>query len=278
MRPVVASFPNVTGVPKSMSTPNPRRLALGATLALFLAMSATGFAAANSTAQAPALIPEPKSGVPTSTSPPAIPAASSPAAPSTQPASVALAPMTGAGIIQMLDQTIDWYRTLGVQQQAADEPSDVLILYDNRQTANQVIGLAFEIARANAEILAKQPRLKEAGPKEAGTDPSSSPTLSQLQDKFAAMGTTVRAEIDADQHLLAKARAQQKNQLQAKIAELQGELDLINARTSLLGTLSTFASESDPNGTGGNALKAQIEAMAVTMPSAANATGIPNNA
>jgi hypothetical protein len=152
-----------------------------------------------------------------------MPTASTAAAPSTQAASVALAPMTSAGIIQMLDQTIDWYRTLGIQQQAADEPSDVLILYDNRQTANQVIGLAFEIARANAEILAKQPRLQEAGAKQAGTDPSSSPTLSQLQDKFAAMGTTVQAEIDADQHLLAKARAEHKNQLQAKIAELQGE-------------------------------------------------------
>ena len=65
--------------------------------------------------------------------------------------------MTGPQIIQLLDQTVDWYRTLGIQQQAANEPSDLLILYDNRQTANHVIGLAFEIARANAEILAKQP-------------------------------------------------------------------------------------------------------------------------
>lgn len=181
-------------------------------------------------------------------------------------------PMTSADIIQMLDQTVDWYRTLGIQQQAASEPSDVLILYDNRQTANQVIGLAFEIARSNADILAKQPRAKESG-----GDPSS-PTLSQLQDKFAALGTTVQAEIASDQQLLANARPAQKSQLQAKISELQGELDLINARKTLLGTLSSFANQSDPNGSGGNALKAQIEAMAVTMPTAANATGAPPNA
>ena len=180
--------------------------------------------------------------------------------------------MTSAGIIQMLDQTIDWYRTLGIQQQAASEPSDVLILYDNRQTANQVIGLAFEIARSNAEILARQPKARETG-----GDPAA-PTLSQLQDKFAALGTTVQAEIDTDQRLLATARPEQKNQLQAKISELQGELDLINARKSLLGTLSSFANQRDPNGSGGNALKAQIEAMAVTMPTAANATGAPPNA
>ncbi len=181
-------------------------------------------------------------------------------------------PMSSADIIQMLDQTVDWYRTLGIQQQAASEPSDVLILYDNRQTANQVIGLAFEIARSNADILAKQPRAKEAG-----GDPSS-PTLSQLQDKFAALGTTVQTEIASNQQLLANARPAQKSQLQAKISELQGELDLINARKTLLGTLSSFANQSDPNGSGGNALKAQIEAMAVTMPTAANATGAPPNA
>ncbi|MEP6548477.1 MAG: hypothetical protein ABJD53_13540 [Gammaproteobacteria bacterium] len=169
--------------------------------------------------------------------------------------------------------TVDWYRTLGIQQQAASEPSDVLILYDNRQTANQVIGLAFEIARSNAEILAKQPR-----PKEVGGDPTSSPTLAQLQDKFTALGTTVQTEIDSDRHLLANARPEKKNQLQAKISELQGELDLISARKSLLGTLSSFANQSDPNGSGGSALKAQIEAMAVAMPTAANATGTPNPA
>jgi small-conductance mechanosensitive channel len=85
----------------------------------------------------------------------------------------------------------------------------------------------------------------------------------------------VQAEIDSERHLLSNARPEQKNQLQAKISELQGELDLINARKSLLGTLSSFANQRDPNGSGGNALKAQIEAMAVTMPSAANATGAP---
>jgi hypothetical protein len=112
--------------------------------------------------------------------------------------------MTGPQIIQMLDQTIDWYRTLGIQQQASTLPSDLLILYDNRQTANQVIGLAFEIARANAEILAKQP-----APKDAGAS-ASSQTLSQLQDKFAAQAAMVQTELETDQAQLAKARCHQE--------------------------------------------------------------------
>src|ERR1700679_1328757 len=72
------------------------------------------------------------------------------AQPSAVPAAAPPAPMSGAQVIQVLDQTVDWYRTLGIQQQAANEPSDLLILYDNRQTATQVLGLAFDVARANA--------------------------------------------------------------------------------------------------------------------------------
>jgi small-conductance mechanosensitive channel len=194
-------------------------------------------------------------------------AAQSPAAPAP------VAPMSGPRVIQVLDQTIDWYRTLGVQQQAATEPSDLLILYDNRQTANQVIDLAFEIARANAEILAKQPQ-----PKEAGNASASSQTLSQLQGKFAAQATTVQAELDADQGRLASARPQQKIELQAKISELQGELALIGARRSLLDTMATFASQSDANGFSAGALKAQIDAMAVTTRSPASANSTSSNA
>ncbi|MEA3173739.1 MAG: hypothetical protein QOF42_1150, partial [Gammaproteobacteria bacterium] len=72
-------------------------------------------------------------------------------------------PMTAPRVIQVLDQTIDWYRTLGIQQQAANEPSGLLILYDNRQAANRVMALALEIARANAELLAKQPNTPSPG-------------------------------------------------------------------------------------------------------------------
>ncbi|HWK49968.1 MAG TPA: hypothetical protein VNR40_08765, partial [Steroidobacter sp.] len=64
--------------------------------------------------------------------------------------------MTGEQVVQILDETVDWYRTLGTQQQAATQPSDLLILYANRQTADKVMALAFEIARANAELISSE--------------------------------------------------------------------------------------------------------------------------
>src|ERR1700736_4850509 len=64
--------------------------------------------------------------------------------------------LTADQVIQILDETVDWYRTLGTQQQNATQPSDLLILFANRQTADKVVGLAFEIARANAELLSSE--------------------------------------------------------------------------------------------------------------------------
>ena len=195
-------------------------------------------------------------------------AAASPAV----PAPGAAAPMTGPQVIQVLDQTIDWYRTLGIQQQVSNEPSDLLILYDNRQTANQVIGSAFEAARANAEILAGQ-----AGPKDTEAASATAQSLSQLQNKFATQGTEAQNELESDEARLAAAQPEQKVELQAKISELRGELDLINARKSLLATLSSFTSQSDTNGISASALKAQIDAMAVTVPSSTGAGSTPSN-
>jgi small-conductance mechanosensitive channel len=199
--------------------------------------------------------------------------ASSPAAPIVAPPAAG-APMTSTQVIQVLDQTIDWYRTLGIQQQVSNEPSDLLILYDNRQTANQVIALAFEVARTNAEILAKQ-----AGPKNDGGASVSSQYLTDLHNKFTAQGVKVQEELQSDQaQLAAAAPPEQKIELQAKISELQGELDLVNARKSLLSTLSSFTSQSDGGGISASALKAQIDAMAVTVPSSAGAGSPTPNA
>ena len=236
-----------------MSKPGFRHLRAGAAPALWLALSATASAAA----------PEAPSAAPVTS---ASAAAASPVAPAVAP------PMTGPQIIQLLDQTIGWYRTLGIQQQAANEPSDLLILYDNRQTASHVLGLAFEIARADAEMLAKEPQPKEAGAS------ASSQSLSQLQSKFSTQSAAIQAELDSDRQQLGKARPQQRSELQAKISELQGELDLNNARKSLLATMSTFASQNDSGGLSMSALKAQIDAMAVIVPGSAGASSASSGA
>ena len=131
-----------------MSKSTPHLLRASAALALLLALTAPVPAPAQSAVppvQPPHEAPHTEVSQTESPQTESPRAESSPAeAPPVAPGAATL--MTGPQVIQVLDQTIDWYRTLGIQQQASTEPSDLLILYDNRLTANKVIGLAFEIA------------------------------------------------------------------------------------------------------------------------------------
>jgi small-conductance mechanosensitive channel len=180
---------------------------------------------------------------------------------------VITAPMTAPQVISVLDQTVDWYRTLGVQQQVANEPGDLLILYDNRETANKVISLAFDIARADAEMLAQQP----AAMADTGGDGAvSSQSLIRLQKKLDAQGAAVQAELDAARIRLSAAAKKSKVETQAKISELQGEMDLVNTKKNIVNTMTSFTAGASGQNSG--ALKAQIDAMAVALPSAAAST------
>jgi small-conductance mechanosensitive channel len=180
--------------------------------------------------------------------------------------------MTGDQVVQILDETVDWYRTLGVQQQAATQPSDLLILYANRQTAEKIMQLAFEIARANAELLSS-----EASAAQASDESSASQSLTATRKKLEEQKAQLEAEIAAGKRELAAAPKKADADLEARISVLQGELDLINARRNLLNNMNQFASQSDTNGFGANALKAHIDAIAASIPSA-NITSAPSAA
>ena len=171
--------------------------------------------------------------------------------------------MTGDQIVQILDETVSWYRTLGAQQQEATQPSDLLILYANRQTADKLMALAFEIARANAELLSS-----EAGAAQARAEAASAQSRSRVQARLDEQRKALQSEIDANRRELATASPGDKSELQAKISALQSELDLINARRNLLANEAQFDSQSDTNGFGANALKAHIDAIAASIPSA----------
>ncbi len=171
--------------------------------------------------------------------------------------------LTGPQVVQILDDTVDWYRTLGTQQQNATQPSDLLILFANRQTADKVVALAFEIARANAELLSS-----EVSSGKNAADASAQQSLGQQQNQLDAQRLSIQQEINAAQQQKLTASGKAKQDIEAKLTELQGELAMVNARKNLLDTMTDFVSESNPKAAGANALKAQIEAIAATIPAA----------
>src|SRR5262245_17622893 len=110
--------------------------------------------------------------------------------------------MSGEQVVEILDETVDWYRTLGAQQQSATQPSDLLILYANRQTAEKVINLAFEIARANAELLSSDAEIAKRSEDDANSSPQA---LQQLQKQLDTRRTELQTEMAAAQKEIATA-------------------------------------------------------------------------
>jgi small-conductance mechanosensitive channel len=180
-----------------------------------------------------------------------------PAAGTAAASSPRVAVLTGEQVVQILDETVDWYRTLGIQQQNATQPSDLLILFANRQTADKVVALAFDIARANAELISS-----EAGSAQNSADASAARALAQKQDQLLAQRQSIEQEMSA---------ARQKR-AGAKLTELQGELSLVDARKNLLDTMTEFVDTSDAKTAAASALKAQINAIAAAVPGSGNGT------
>ena len=185
-----------------------------------------------------------------------------------EPQITSRAVMTGEQVVRILDETVDWYRMLGIQQQSATQPSDLLILYANRQAADRVVALAFEVARANAELLSSQAEMEQADAPDQATSPQA---LLKSQRDLDARGTTIQSEIAATQREFAGAETAERAALQAKLAELQSELDLVNARRNLMNSMVEFAHETDANGSGVSVLKEHINAIAASIPAASGA-------
>ena len=61
------------------------------------------------------------------------------------------APVDAARVVQFLDQTIAWYHQLGAQQQLVSDANDAVYVSADRQMANEVVRLAFQFARTQAE-------------------------------------------------------------------------------------------------------------------------------
>ena len=173
-------------------------------------------------------------------------------------------------MLQFLDQTIDWYHGLAVQQQIATTPGDVAVVYDNRQAAIQAVRQAFDFARSQAGSVAQD----SASSAEQNAALSQYQSLRQLQARLDKQVKDTQTELDADRQKLAGASAKQRQELQSQVAELQAELDLASARRDAVASMVEFVNGSSTNGLGATGLRAQIEALARTVPGMTQAAAL----
>lgn len=180
-----------------------------------------------------------------------------------RPAVSRIAVLSESEVVQILDQTVDWYRTLAAQHQNATQPSDALILYANRQLADEVVELVCEMARADAELLSGE---ASAG---QGAAQSATSSLTQQRQALDAERRLILQEIAENQQTRVSAGKAKQN-LEVKLSELQSELAMVNARSNVLDAMSEFVGQISAKGADAEALKAHIDAIAASMPTAKN--------
>jgi small-conductance mechanosensitive channel len=172
-------------------------------------------------------------------------------------------PITGQQIIDYLNQTIDWYRQLGVEESIATDPADLLFVNDDRQMASQIARLSFDFGRVAAQSLAAQ-----APP--ASTQNQTNTRLQSLIKMTAKTDQVVRdtqTEIGELKDKLATATPRERAKLQATLGELESELALAQARSEALHNILQFASIGSAGASGGNIL-AQVQELQRSVPEA----------
>jgi small-conductance mechanosensitive channel len=176
-------------------------------------------------------------------------------------------------VLEFLNQTINWYRGLSVEAQVAREPSGVLVLNDDRTTADQVVRLSFDYARGQAQILATQSASGQPGSQSGSTQQYQA--LYQLSSKLDKQIRDTQAELQARRQDLEQAAGRKRRQLQSTVAELQSELELAEVRRDSIHSMLDFVAGAGASNSGPTNLRAQIEALARTFP--ADLTGVSSS-
>jgi hypothetical protein len=174
--------------------------------------------------------------------------------------------LSSGDILQFLTQTIGWYRQLEVDRQLAAEPTEVLLVNENEQAASQVVGLAFDFARAAAPALEKQSSSTQEG--EQGSNSTRHRALLRLSASLDQQVRETRAEVESMRQKLPAATGPQLRALQTLIAETQSELELAETRRDAMQTMAEFVGGSGANGMVASGLRAEIDELAKSVPSA----------
>lgn len=182
----------------------------------------------------------------------------------------ARASLDATRIVPFLDQTLTWYRQMGVTQQIANDPSEVTIVSDNRQLATQIVRLSFDFARAEADALASSERSTQVQAQSGGTPEQEA--IRKTEDQVDQQIKNAESELNSLKQKLATASARQRPLLVSEIAQTQSEVDLNKTRKDAIHNMAEFVAGA---GGGAGGLKGQIDALAASIPAIA-AAGPPS--
>ena len=147
--------------------------------------------------------------------------------------------VTSKNVIDHLNQTITWYRRLTEVDQSSTAPENLLLQNNVHATAKQVLKLAFDYARAQANLLSKT---GEAAP-------AATQTLSQATVNAQARADRIQSQLDDLDNQIAHAKDRDRPVLAAKRRAMAANLALAkDAQTAIKNIVSFANAPQGPNG------------------------------
>lgn len=177
-------------------------------------------------------------------------------------------------ILDFLNQTIVWHRQLGAQQQAATQPSEVLLFNQNRQLADEIAQFSFDFARARAQMLPGAVTTQPAADDQTAGNSSTTrfQNIANAAVKADAQVKQQQAKVQGLRQQASAAVGKQRVRLDSLVADEESELALDQARADTLHNLINFSAGTKAKGAKSGSLQAQIEELARALPGVATAS------
>jgi small-conductance mechanosensitive channel len=160
-----------------------------------------------------------------------------------------------------LNQVISWYRHATTGVQSVGLPSDTIYQENTRNLGGQIVRLAFQSAKAEAELIKAEQ--KAADNNQPAQETTQMQALAQTQAKTSAQIDQLQSQIEKLTEEITKARPSQRAGLSSQREALESELDLQKA---LLDAVNKMASFVESNGEVASGLEGEINQLARSIP------------
>ena len=171
-----------------------------------------------------------------------------------------------ADIVAYLTETISWYQGTAVEQQMANEPSEVTFLNENRRISSQIVRLAFDFARLIEQNESMQPKSNQT--QEQANVPSQYQRMIQAVARADQQVEQSQNKLQSLRQKLETTPAEKRSAFESLVGETQSELAFRQAHRDALRDILQFTIGASTKAMGGAELRGQIEELARSVPTA----------
>ena len=159
--------------------------------------------------------------------------------------------------ISHLNAIISWYRNCSTKVQSIGLPSDLVYQETSQNLAQQAVRLAFQSAKASAQLVDLSGTQATAAP--AGTNGAPQVNLADMLAKVNTRIQSEQAQLDVLTQHLSSATGSKRQTLQSQVDEQKAELDLDKATQDTIQKMLAFVQSSETGAVGFAGTISQLE-------------------